>query len=172
MKKFRLRGILCLSLALTVLFACASADTAFTYRSGITWDTTPSQMLAAEGLREGDESFNQQDYNGLTFFFLKTEGIYYVFRGEQPIMAYSLPPQDVFLAELERLTALYGAPADVTADTVATLLNLVIPDSAESGDISDLAAWRLSDGTLAAMFTMDSVNFQIYFHEPRISGGQ
>lgn len=171
MRKHGTRTLAGLSLALLLLFACAVADTAFSFRNGITWDTAPSQMLAAEGLREGDESFNQQDYNGLTFFFLKTEGIYYVFRGEQPIMAYSLPSQDVFLAELERLTALYGAPADVTADTVAVLLNRVIPDSAESCDISDLAAWRLSDGTLAAMFAIGVGNFLVYFHEQRILAG-
>jgi hypothetical protein len=159
------------ALTLLFLFACASAAaSSFSFRSGVTWDTTPAQMLAAEGLQEGDGSYNRQEYGDYTYFYLKTADIYYVFRGEQPVMAYSLPSPDAFSAELERLTALYGPPADITADTVATLLNLVIPDSAGPGDITGLSAWRLSDGTLAAMFAIGDFNFQIYFHEQRIVG--
>jgi hypothetical protein len=159
------------ALTLLFLFVCTAAGaSSFSFRSGITWDTTPAQMLAAEGLQEGDENFNQHEDYGFTFFFLKEAAVYYVFRGEQLVMAYSLPSRDAFSAELEQMTALYGSPADIAADTVATLLNLVIPDSAGSGDIAGLSAWRLSDGTLAAMFAIGDFNFQIYFHEQRILG--
>lgn len=159
-------------LTLLLLLVCATAGaSSFSFRSGITWDTTPEQMLLVEGLQEGDGNYNRNDYGGYTFFYLKAADSYYVFRGEQPVIAYSLLSLGSFAAELDRLNALYGAPADIAADTVAALLNLVIPDSAGPGDITGLSAWRLSDGTLAAMFVLGDVNFQIFFQEERIMEG-
>lgn len=160
------------AVTLLILLVCTVAGaSSFSFRSGMTWDMTPAQMLAAEGLQEGGDQYNRNEFGGYTFFYLKAADSYYVFRGEQPVIAYSLLSRDSFAAELDRLNALYGAPADIAADTVAALLNLVIPDSAGPGDIAGLSAWRLSDGTLAAMFVLGDVNFQIFFQEERIMEG-
>ena len=162
-----------LSLAFLLLISCASASaSSFSFSNGITWDTTPAQMLAAEGVQEGGGGYNEQAFEGYTFFYLKAADIYYVFRGDSLVMAYSLLPRGAFDAALAEQAALYGAPADIPADTVGTLLNLVIPDSAGPGDVGDLAAWRLPDGTLAALFAIGELNFRVYFHEQRILAGQ
>ena len=163
------RRLLGLTLAIALLYSCAAADTAFSFRNGITWDTTADGMIAVEGVSAGE--YNREEYNGYTFFYLKAENVYYVFRENLPVLAYAAVPGGAYDAELERQTARYGAPADIAADTVSLLLNRLIPNSPAPGDFSALAAWRLADGTLAALFTVGSESYMAYFHEQRILGG-
>ena len=173
-----LRGGIALGLILTLLFSCAAADTAFSFRNGVTWASTVADMMAAEGLRDGGGNYNRHTQNGYTFFYLwnrggKTEDVYYVFRGDQPVTAYFLLSggSDAYAAERERQTALYGSPADVSADTVAALLNAANPGSVRPDDFSRLTAWRLADGTVAALFTIGGDSYMAYFHEQRILNG-
>ena len=168
--------IFSLSLVLLLLLASAAAATAFTFRSGVTWDTTPAQMLAAEGRQAGDDTYNRHTYNGYTFYYLwnrgeKTEDVYYVFVGEAPVMAYTLVQGGDFAAAQEQMAARYGAPADVSKETVSRLQNALIPSSTLPTDFSALAAWRLADGTLAALFTINGETYRAYFHQQRIPGG-
>jgi hypothetical protein len=156
-------AVVCFSLLLPAL---AAADTAFSFRNGITWDTTVSQMMAAEGITEGDGTYNTGAYNGFTNYYLKAHNVYYVFRGDQLATAYALA-SDPYAATAAGLTALYGAPADVSADTVATLLNQLSPNSS----FSDLTAWSLSDGTLAALLTVGGEAYVVYFNVQRITDG-
>jgi hypothetical protein len=127
-------------------------------------------MMAAEGLTEGDGTYNQQPRNGYEFFYLKASKTYYVFREDQLVMAYTEASAGAYDGELERKTAQYGTPADVSADTVSALLNRLLPGSATAADFSSLTAWRLSDGTLAALFVIGGDSFMAYFHEQRIGG--
>ena len=157
-----------LSLAVLLLSACAlaAAGTAFSFRSGITWDTAVAQMMAAEGLTEGDGTYNREEYNGYTFFYLKAKDVYYVYRGDRPVMAYALLPDGGYAAQQQTMTALYGAAAGISADTVGALLNKLIPGSY----FADLTTWRLDDGSIAALYTIDGKSYQAYIHEQRILG--
>lgn len=165
----RLRKLFCLVLILPLFCGTAAADTAFSFRNGVTWDTTPQQMLAAEGLSES--GVNKHDGNGYTYYYLRGQDVYYVFRGERLVQAYTVQSGSAYDAALERLKALYGAAADVSADTVTALLNILVPSSVMPSTLGSLAAWRLSDGTLAALFIIDGACCTAYFHEQRILGG-
>jgi len=164
MRKFKsiISAGLCLLLLLPAL---AAAGTAFSFR-GVTWDTTPAQMMAAEGIAEGDGSYNCGEYNGFTNYYLKSQNVYYVFRGEQLATAYALV-SGAYDAKAAELTTAYGDPAEVAADTVSALLNRLSPNST----FSNLTAWRLSDGTLAALVAVGGETYVIYFNEQRVSGG-
>lgn len=168
--------IIGLLLALSLLFGCiAAADGTFLFRNGIIWDTTVAQMMAAEGLTEGDGTYNRQPYNGYTFFYLGNRDggvdVSYVYRGNEPVMVYAVRSGDAYAAKYERLAGMYGAPADVSADTVSMLQNQLLPGRTIPGDFFYLVAWRLDDGTLAALFIIDGECFEAYFHERRILGG-
>ena len=156
----------CLLIALLLTPVWAGA--AFSYRNGVTWNTTVDGMLAAENLTEAGQ-YNREDYNGYTFFYLRAAQVYYVFRGDQPLMAYAQLPSDGYAAALESQTAQYGEPADISADTVSVLLNALLPGSY----FSNLTAWRLNDGTVVALLTNDSdgQNYIAYFNEQGINGG-
>ena len=163
------RKLICLVLCLLLLCGTAFADASFSFRDGVTWSTTPAQMLAAEGV--DDSGVNKHDGNGYTYYYIKGKDVYYVFRGEQLVQAYTIRSGSAYDAALERLTARYGAPADVPADTVTTLINSLVPNSVMPGTLGSLAAWRLSDGTLATLFTFDGLTCTVYFHEQRIVNG-
>ena len=157
-----------LLLAVLLLSACAlaAAGTAFSFRNGITWDTTAAQMMAAEGLTEDDGTYNREERNGVTFFYLKKKDVYYEFSGDQLVTAYVLTSggDEAYSARREEQTALYGEPAAVSADTVSMLLNATLPNRASPADFQQLTAWRLDDGTLAALFTIGGRNYMAYFH--------
>ena len=155
-------------LAVFLLSACAAASaTAFSFRSGITWNTTVEGMMAAEGLTDGDGTYNRKPYGGYTNFYLKTHNVYYVFRDDLLVMAYALLSggSDAYAAQKEQQAAVYGAPADVSADTVSSLLNPLFPGIY----FSELTAWRLDDGTLVALIVVNGENYLAYINEQRIS---
>lgn len=167
---FRPRSFLCLSLALLLAFGAAAADTAFSFRNGITWSTAPAQMLFAEGL--GESGVNQHSDRGYSYYYLKGQDVYYVFRGEQLVQAYAVLPGGAYAGELERLSAQYGPPAEGSADRVAALWNTLVPGGLSPEMLGALSTWKLSDGTLAALFAADGKTCAAYFHEQRILGGQ
>lgn len=170
MRKSKIILSVSLSLVLLLLLPAAMADTAFSFRNGVTWDTTIAEMMAAEGLQEGDGTYNRREDNGFIFFYLKSKQVYYVFRGDRLVNAYSPMAGGTYAAQLEQQTARYGAPADISADTVSNLLNLMRPNSTAPDDFSDLTTWRLDDGTLAALFTINGESYMAYFHQQRIAG--
>lgn len=165
MRKHKTIGCVILSLALLLQLSTAAAS-AFAFRGGVTWSSTVADMLAAEGSAEGDGSYNYGEYNGFQNYYFKARNDYYVFRGDKLATAYALVTGG-YDAKAAELTALYGAPADISADTVGALLNRLSPNS----HFSDLTAWRLGDGTIAAVFSIDGVNYCAYFHEQRILEG-
>jgi hypothetical protein len=154
-----------------LLMGSAAAEGAFSFRNGVAWDTGVDGMMAAEGLREGDGSYNQHDDNGYTYFYLKAADVYYVFRDGRLVNAYARLSDGKYADEAQRQAALNGAPADVSADTISTLLNTLVPGRAAPVDFSELTVWRLPDGTLTALFTVDGVHYIAYFHEQRILNG-
>ena len=157
------RSLLIAAVCALLLPALAAAGTAFSFRSGVTWDTTPAQMLAAEG----DGSYNYGEYNGFGNYYFKAKNAYaYVFCGDQLATAYARV-SGAYGDKAAELTGLYGDPADVSADTITSLLNQLSPNSS----FSDLTAWRLSDGTLAALMTVGGETYVVYFNEARILGG-
>jgi len=160
-----------------VLLLCATAtgSAAFSFRGGVTWDTTVDQMLAAEGLSEAD--YNQKELGGYTFFYLKGKNVYYVYRNvsgtDMLVQAYTVLSAEAYAAKLETLTAQFGAPADIEADTIITLMDTIYGSgSVTAGELTAFTAWRLADGTLAALFATGGAAYMAYFHEQRILNGE
>ena len=166
----RFKRWVCLAAILTLLSACATAAAALSLRNGVTWDTTVSQMLSAEGRADGG-NVNRGDLNGITYFYIwnrdgVTEDVYYAFRGDQLLMLYMLLPggADGYEAQKDAQTALYGSPADLTADAVGALVSQLYPNTY----LAQAAAWRLSDGSLAVLFTADGQCYLAYLNEPAL----
>lgn len=165
------RRLSCLALLLALLCGTAAAAD-FSFRSGVDWSTASEQMLSAEGISAGDGSYNEKLHNGYRFFYLKGQSVYYVYRGEQLLQAYTVLPADAYAAELDRQTARYGTPAGDLAEAVETLWNSLYPGGLAPGAAADVVAWRLSDGTLAALFVTGGKTCMTYFNEQRILSGQ
>lgn len=168
---FRIRYISCILLVPLFLFSCTTfAGAAFSMRNGITWDTTVSQMLEAEGRLDGG-NINRGDYNGMTYFYLwnrdgVSEDVYYAFRGDQLLMAYYLLPggAEAYASQAEAQKAAYGAPADITADAVGALVSTLYPNAY----LSSVTAWQLSDGSLAVLFTADGQCYMAFINQPAL----
>ncbi|HPJ03795.1 MAG TPA: hypothetical protein PKU80_13290 [Candidatus Limiplasma sp.] len=157
-----------LALALVLLCGTAFAGTAFSFRSGIDWTTAPAQMLAAEGVSEDDGSYNEEYINGFYFYYLKAQNAYYVFRGELLLQAYTVQAADAYAQTLEAQTVRYGAPVEVSADTVAALWNTFVPNAVMPEMLSNLIGWQLSDGTLAALFILEGKACMAYFNQQQM----
>lgn len=170
MRNNTIRRLVCLALLLALVCGTAAAAE-FSFRSGVNWSTTTEQMLAAEGVSAGDGSYNEKLYNGYRFFYLKAQNVYYVYRDEQLLQAYAVLPMDAYAAELERQTAMNGAPSGAEAEPVETLWNMLYPGGLAPGAATDVAAWRFSDGTLAALFTTGGKTCMTYFNEQNILSG-
>lgn len=50
---------LVLIVVLLLVLRSAAADASFTFRNGVTWDSTKAEMMAAEGVHDGDENVLQ-----------------------------------------------------------------------------------------------------------------
>ncbi|HRX08595.1 MAG TPA: hypothetical protein P5559_05465 [Candidatus Limiplasma sp.] len=155
-----------LALALVLLCGTAFAGTAFSFRGGVDGTTAPAQMLAAEGVADG--GYNQRDENGYTFFYIKGQNAYYVFRGELLLQAYTVQAADAYAQTLEAQTVRYGAPVEVSADTVAALWNTFVPNAVMPEMLSNLIGWQLSDGTLAALFILEGKACMAYFNQQQM----
>ena len=173
--KYARRCIALLAALLVIAGGAAAAGTAFAFRGGITWDTTQAGMMTAEGLAEGSGNYNVQSYSGYTFVYLwnrgaQPEDVYYVFlsgQGGPLVMAYQLMADDAYAGRQAQMSVLYGAPADISADAFSDLLDRMSPNSYVFG----LTAWRLDDGTIAALFTIDGASYEGYLNEQRILNG-
>ena len=162
-----------LALALVLLCGIAFAGTAFSFRGGIDWNTTSKQMLVAEGISEDDGSYNEEYINGYYFYYLKAQNVYYVYRiysidSEQLLQAYTVQSADAYAQTLEAQTARYGAPAEVSADTVAALWNTFLPNAVMPDAITNLLGWQLSDGTLVALFILEGKTCLAYFNQQQM----
>ncbi len=171
MRNNTIRRLVCLALLLALVCGTAAAAD-FSFRNGVAWSTTADQMLSAEGAAAGDGSYNEKLYNGYRFFYLKAQNVYYVYRGEQLLQAYAVLPMDAYAAELERQTALLGAPAGAEAEAVEALWNSLYPGGLTPGAAADTVTWRLSDGTLAALFITGGKTCVSYFNEQQIVSGE
>jgi hypothetical protein len=176
------KRLLCAAvLVLVFLFALgAAADAVFTFRNGITWDSTVAEMMAAEGVHEYDADFHQ---NAITDRFTRyyiqdradgTGDAFYVYQSDSPVMMYTNLPRDtkavpVYTIEVEENKALYGAPVGVTALDLYALMNVIWPDRLIPEDFGQVTAWRLSDGTLSVLFTFRGDTVMAYFQEARIT---
>jgi hypothetical protein len=170
MRHTRIRRLICIMAALAFLCGTAAAGTEFSFRGGVTWDMTSEQVLAAEGLRTGD--YNLKTIGDYTYCYLVGKNVYYAFENDMLVQAYTVQPGGAYAAELERLTALYGMPAEGSADTAAALWNAVLPDSSiASGDLSAVEGWQLSDGTLAFLYLIDGGACTAFYDQQRILGG-
>ncbi len=163
-------SVFALVLVLAVV-STAAADTAFSFRGGITWNTTPEQMLAAEGVTS--DGYTQQEENGHSFFYIKGKNAFYVYRDQQLLQAYTTQSADAYAGLLESRTAQLGAPVAFSADQISALINALngagtmIPQ-----EITNLAAWYMPDGTLAALFMLGGKVCMTYFNEQAIAGGR
>jgi hypothetical protein len=167
------------ALALVLLCAIGAAeDTAFTFRTGITWDTTLDDLLAAEGLRIGDAEFRQKQYNGFDFYYVLNPAsgsgdAYYIYRGGLPVMVYEPLLKDtkaipVFDRAAEAYAAGHGAPGELTAADFEALMRIIWPEGITQGSVRRVAGWRLKDGTLAVLFDFQAYNYMGYVHQERL----
>ena len=178
MNKHRAAAIL--SLALLLLLACtATADGAFTFRSGVTWDTAVEDMMAAEGVRERDANFHT---NTITDQFTRyyivdkpdgTEDAFYVYQGNVPVLMYYILLRDtkavpVYNLNAEAYTQMYGAPTAYSEEEIYALLHVIWGERTVPEDYERVTAWRLSDGTLAALLTVRGDTVMMYIHEARV----
>lgn len=169
--------------ALVLVFLCAlgaAADSIFIFRSGNTWDSTVAEMMEAEGVHEYDADFHQNAITDrFTRYYIQDRAdgkgdAFFVYQGDVPMMMYTNVPRDtkavpVYTIEAEKCTALYGAPVGVTALDLYALMNVLWPDLLIPEDFGQVTAWRLSDGTLAVLFTFRGDTVMAYFHEERIT---
>lgn len=163
------RRLFCLVLLLTSVCGLASAAD-FSFRGGISWSTAPEQMLAAEGVTAG--GYTQQEENGYSFFYIKGKNAYYVYRDQQLLQAYTVQQADAYADLLEAQTAQLGTPAEVSAEVISALVNRINGDGTLlSQELTSLAGWHLSDGTLAALFMLGGKTYMTYFNEQAIAGG-
>ncbi|MBN1777323.1 MAG: hypothetical protein JW811_04295 [Clostridiales bacterium] len=169
--------ILFLALALFTADAAAAEGT-FTFRNGVTWDTTPEEMLNAEGLRLSSARVHSRDYNGYSFISIKEEGmddesVFYIFREGELFMAYTTLPKDtgtvgVFDDAAAKYSVLYGTPVEMPGEVLSMMYNIFVPGSTVPEDFGRLLAWWLSDGTLAVLLGFRGTNVMSYLHEQRI----
>jgi hypothetical protein len=171
----------CVTAAL-ILLLCAQALAAdgFALRNGITWDTTADEMMEAESVHVYDASFRQHTYNGFAFYYVlgtdadAYDDVYYVYRDDLPVMIYTTLPPDtkavsVYDETAEANTARYGEPAEVSVEALIALLSIVWPDNAVVATVGRATAWRLADGTLAALFCTGDFNYMSNIHESRLA---
>jgi hypothetical protein len=179
-RRIRMKKSLFCTTALVLVILCSfgtAEDAVFTFRNGITWDSTVAEMMAAEGVREYDANFHQNAITDRFTRYYVQEGAgdaFYVYQSDSPLMMYTNLPRDtkavpVYTIETEENTARYGAPASFTALDLYALMKVLWPDRLIPEDFGQVTAWQLSDGTLAALFTFRGEPIMAYFHEARIT---
>ena len=172
-------SILLLVLAVLATVSGAAAE-GFVFRGGITWDTTPEDMMAAEGVRISDAMFRQHSYNGFTFCYVLGadadvyDDAYYIYRDSLPVMMYTALLKDtkvvlVYNEAVDANTARCGEPIPFTAEELIALFSIIWPENAMVELIEKTAAWRLADGTLAVLFSIEDFNYMAFLNEERLA---
>lgn len=140
---------------------------------GMNWGISVEQALINEGCTEDSCAvYHANDYDFYCMGEIDGEEVCYVFRNGELAQRHVVQCADAYSAELIRMTMLCGVPAqNVTAEEVSALINAVSPDAVQPGDFTYLTGWKLSDGTIAALYVAGEKCHTVYLHEQRIRNG-
>lgn len=148
----------------------------FLFRNEITWETTPEQMIAAEG--KTDMVASQSGDLNFYSFSLKDEGdeetyVGYIFLGTRMIItSYQFTSLQAYQRYLDALHLAYGTPTHTDAVCLSPTIwlirsnNPIVADSVDDYDTSEIegfAGWNLDDGTLITTFYLSEDNPVIFF---------
>ncbi|MFH1513171.1 MAG: hypothetical protein ABIG45_07430 [Bacillota bacterium] len=181
------RALTAIGLTLLLLLTMSGAF-ALELTNGITWDTTVEQMLAIEGVPEGETRDGYMEGDFLHHGFLHfADGPHvsftvYIFRDEQlthygsNIGAYfqsedAVMP-DIFDEQLAALTGTYGEPTLTDTQHCLLAFNAVEADSLTAEDIVRYAGWDLGEGTALHLTHLlnefDDTVYTLYVNETRL----
>ena len=160
--------------------AAASAETPLSFRSGVTWNSTVADMMAAEGVREYDGNFHSNVIGDrFTRYYIQDRPngaavAFYVYQGDEPVMMYTRLPADtmavpVYDLKAEECTPFFGPPIPFTVLDLHKLLDVLWPGRIAPETLSRLTAWRLEDGTLASLFAIGGDTILAYLNDARIT---
>lgn len=146
---------------------------AFSFRNGITWDSTPEQIAIAENRNSEPVKINDwllYMYNNIAVSNFRGD-LHFVFSDENLLLAYytfyrNPLSEDELLYLTEALISKYGQPSRPDMERLNVLMNAV--EVAEY-TISNLRNWQLDDGTYVAQFCIDNeTDCIMYFNEAKM----
>ena len=156
--------------------AAAAPDT-FVFGNGVTWDTTPEQLLLAENADESNimvydvsdmckgymlTSVSQEGVaSHLTYLFYSDQLIAVVFYDEEK------DAKD-FAAWYGEYSAQLGDATVTDTDMLRALLLRISPDADVDDEITDIAGWTYADGTYFYLLDIEGEIGGMYFNEPVI----
>jgi len=158
--------------------AAPAVDGAFTFREGITWSTTPAQMMEAEHVNDLSPTqigaFEAYTLENITASRFQAK-LGFIFKGSQLVLAgYSFTPYSLVSEDFQylfrALNAKYGNPTFFDAQHFMTLIGMLDSEADFSeADLASLYGWTLSDGTLIVLFNVGTLQTDLlYLNEPQL----
>ena len=155
--------VLALALLLGAVMA-ASAEGTFSFRNGITWDTTLEELKAAEELTD-ETTYEEMIYEGSGYLFI-TDGEgedavsigYMFYENEIAMIMEQFMAEDLsaaFAAGKAALTAEYGEQTMSDPTEATAILSLIDEELMEEANLADFAGWMLDDGTQIYLINAD-----------------
>ena len=167
--------LLCVVPASALTATAPAADEAFSFRNGITWDTTVDEMLAAEGV-ESEEDYEYYDTGYTEMYSLEIDmddtymQVGYGFVDGLLLFAaeyYEDEPTENYDQHLAELTALYGQPTETDAQNAAPLFKAIGTEDLDDG-LSAIAGWTLANGTRVYLMVMYDEIYTFYYNMDRL----
>ena len=154
----------------------------FVFQDGITWSSTPAQVLEAEGLDSAAYAAMGElqacPVSRIPDGVGADLGACIFLSDQLLITVYQFTQAELLSRYLETLSALYGPPnlTDVTRFVPTVRLirsnNPMVADAVDDfalSDIKDFVGWALEDGTLIVSVSLDSTHTLVMFiHESRV----
>ncbi|HPF87933.1 MAG TPA: hypothetical protein PK537_07750 [Candidatus Limiplasma sp.] len=157
-----------------VLQADAAAEPAFTFRSGITWDTTPDELLAAEGADA--DTYETADYEEYRYTVTGDDGeamqVAYGYADGRMIYVgthYLSSAADETARRLTELVVRYGTPPQTDATQALSLFAVLEPEGIDADTLTKFAGWTLDDGTQLCLMERSGETYVFYLNEDRIA---
>lgn len=159
--------------------AAQNEASAFLFRNGITWDSTPEMVAEAENAEESvrcdyDEyddwaiyryqNVTVSDYKGSIAYCFMEDKLMFAFYYFFETSSFELSEDD-FLYLNRALTSKYGEPIEPDMQRLDALLYAVDPGIYT---VENLTNWQLDDGTYIAQFNLDGEDSIMYFNEARL----
>jgi hypothetical protein len=153
----------------------ATTQEAFSFRNGITWNTTVDEMLAAEGVdSEEDYEYYDSGYAEMYMFDVDMDGTWiqvaYGFVEDQPVLAaeyFEGEDKENFDLHQTELSQLYGQPTETDAVNAAPLLEALGSEDLDDG-LTAIVGWTLADGTRIYLMVMYDEIYTFYFNADRL----
>ena len=150
----------------------------FSFHNGVTWDMSPEQMFAAEGV-DADDVY-AETYNGTTVYALEgimvgfeaVEVIYY-YDGDQMTIAgyyYLLAGSNGYADREAEARETFGEPTETDIDTLVDLFNSAMRGVMSGEYIDAFSGWMLADGTSVYLIDLEGDICLVYFNQPVLLG--